>query len=119
MQQGWIKLYRKIVNWEWYTDLPTFKLFVHLLITANRNPARWRGNEVNQGELITSVGSLSVATGLSVSQVRTALKKLERTGEILVKTTRFCTKITVVKYSDYQAFDSFEQQTDDNVVTRS
>ena len=30
MNDGYIKLHRKIVDWEWYDDLPVFRLFIHL-----------------------------------------------------------------------------------------
>lgn len=33
--EGWISLYRKILNWEWYSDANTFRLFIHLLLQAN------------------------------------------------------------------------------------
>lgn len=35
--QGWVKAYRQLLDWEWYTDVPTFKLFLHLLLIVNRS----------------------------------------------------------------------------------
>jgi hypothetical protein len=40
---GYIKLHRKLVDWEWYTDIPTKTLFIHLLLVANHKPNKWRG----------------------------------------------------------------------------
>lgn len=105
MQLGFVMLHRKILNWEWYTDANTFKLFVHLLLCANHTACRYRGNEVGRGEYITSLSSLATMSGLTLRQVRTSLARLQRTGEIDVKTTQFYTKITVLKYDDYQSFE--------------
>lgn len=103
--QGWVKLHRKIVDWEWYTDLPTYKLFTHLLITANHTDNKWRGETVKKGSLITSLASLSSQTGLSVQQVRTALKNLKKTGEILTQSTNKNTVVIVLNYECYQESD--------------
>jgi len=117
MQQGWIMLHRKIVNWEWYTDVNTFKLFVHLILYANHTAAKWRGIEVKRGELITRTASLSSSTGLTQRQVRTALGHLRKTGEISVKTTKLYTRITVENYGLYQGFEQLEQNTGDTEAT--
>ena len=79
---GWIKIHRQIIDWEWYSDIPTCRLFLHLLLIANHAPKKWQGQTIDKGELITSIGSLSEQTGLTIKQVRTALDKLESTGEI-------------------------------------
>ena len=117
MQQGWVMLYRKIVNWEWYTDVNTFKLFVHLILFANHSAGRWRGVEIKRGELITSIASLSSSTGLTQRQVRTALGHLRKTGEISVETTRLYTRITVENYGLYQGFEQLEQDSCDTQAT--
>jgi hypothetical protein len=32
---GWIKIHRSILEWEWYEDTNTFRLFMHLILKAN------------------------------------------------------------------------------------
>jgi hypothetical protein len=32
---GYIKLYRSLLKWEWYDDSNVFRVFMHLLLTAN------------------------------------------------------------------------------------
>ena len=110
MRQGYIKLYRKIVNWEWAKDIKTFRLFIQLLLDANKDTGLWRGVKTERGELITSLGYLSDATGLTVNEVRTALSHLQKTGEITVQSTKFYTLIHIVNYGIYQGFEQFEQQ---------
>ena len=35
LENGYVTIQRKIVKWEWYKNPNTFKLFVHLILTAN------------------------------------------------------------------------------------
>lgn len=102
MNNGYIKLHRKILDWQWYTDTNTFKLFIHLLLTANIEDKMWRNVEVKRGQLITSREHLAHATNLSVQQVRSCIDKLKNSNEILIKSTNKYTLITIVKYNDYQ-----------------
>lgn len=39
--EGYITIHRKIVDWEWYKDIPTRVLFEHLLLTANWKDKKW------------------------------------------------------------------------------
>lgn len=80
--EGYIKLHRKIVDWQWYTDLPTRVLFEHLLLTANWQDNKWRDITIKRGQRITSLEHLSKETGLSVQNIRTSLSKLEKTRRI-------------------------------------
>ncbi len=91
-----------MLKWQWYDDIKVKALFLHLLLKANFVEAKWRGMIILPGQLITSVEKLSVETGLSIKEVRTALKKLQDTEEIQVKTTNKSTLITVNKYEQYQ-----------------
>lgn len=102
MEKGWIKTYRSFLKWEWYNDINTKTLFIHLLLTANYEDKKWRGIDVKRGELITSLSHLSEETRLSVRQVRTSLNKLKSTGEITTKPTSKYTLISIVNYSNYQ-----------------
>ena len=99
---GWIKLHRQIVDWEWYTDHNTFRVFIHLLLTANHKDKKYRGIELKAGSIVTSRDILAIATGLSVRQVRTALDKLKTTNELTIKTSSQGTIIEVVNYAKYQ-----------------
>lgn len=116
-QQGWIKAYRKIVDWEWYTDANVFRVFMHILLSANHSPKKWHGITVNAGELVTSIGSLAAQLKLSEQQIRTALCKLEKTGEITKKSTNRNTVIFAVNYELYQGLSYEEQQTDNKQAT--
>lgn len=102
MNEGWVKIFRKLVNWEWYTDSPTKCLWLHLLLTANIEPTMYRGKEIPRGSLATTEMKLSVETGLSRQQIRTAMNKLISTNEISKQSCKEYTIISVKKYDNYQ-----------------
>jgi len=101
-QGGWLKLHRKIMDWRWYHNHKTFKLFIHILLRANFLQKTWGKVTIKRGQFITSYNHLSDDTGLSVQEVRTAIKNLVETNEILVESTNKFTIITVIKYEKYQ-----------------
>ena len=100
---GWIKLHRKILEWEWYTDNPTKILFIHLLLTCSNQSRVWKGIELKAGEIITSISKLKNETCLTTKQLRRSLKKLEKTLEMGKQTTNKYTKITLLNYADYNS----------------
>ena len=108
--EGWITLHRKLLDWEWYDDIPVKVLFLHLLLKANYQPTKWRGQTIDEGELITSISSLSEETGLSIKQVRTALDKLQSTGEIGTRRASKGQAIKVHNYGIYQRYNEAEGQ---------
>lgn len=108
MAKGWIKLYRKFLDWEWYGDHKVVALFVHCLLKANHKKKQWRGNTIPRGTFITSYDSLSSEIGLSTRELRTAFKKLESTGEIDKRSTSVNSWVTVVNYDSYQSSDKPE-----------
>lgn len=102
MPEGWIKLHRSLLNWEWYDDINTKVLFFHLLLSCNYEQKKWRGVNIEPGQIITGRYKLSEQTGLSEQQVRTSLSKLKSTNEITIKTTSKFSVITVVSWKSYQ-----------------
>lgn len=110
MCNGWIKLHRKILDWEWFTSPSTLQLFIYLLLRANKEDKKWRGILIKRGQLVTSVATISEETKLSTQQVRTSLNRLKSTNEITSKTTNRFTLVTVCKYESYQLYEETEQQ---------
>ena len=120
---GWIKLHRGLIDWEWYTDHNTCRLFIHCILRANHADTKWRGQKLNRGQFITSLESLSNETGLSVSQIRTSFSKLKSTDEIASLSQARSRVITVLKYDQYQSDDRLsdkqiasESQADDKQI---
>lgn len=108
--EGWIKLYRKFCEWEWYKVSEMVHLFIHILLSANREPGEWRGIKINRGQLITGRNSLSDSTGISQQTIRTCLNRLKSTSEITIKSTNKYSIITIIKYEDYQNINGVTNQ---------
>ena len=102
----YIRLFRKMVNWEWYTDVNTKVLFLHCLLRANWKSGSWKGIQYERGQFITSLNTLATETGLSIKMVRTALSHLIMTGEVTSegqgKGKAQYRIITVLNYDSYQ-----------------
>ena len=99
----YVKISRKILEWEWYTDINTKVLFLHILLKANWKQGRFQGTEVPRGSFVTSQQNLALETGLTLKNVRTALKHLENTGEVAVNRHPKFSVITIKNYDKYQS----------------
>ena len=99
---GFIKLHKKMLKWEWYDDVNTCRLFIHCLLRANYEAGSWHGIEYDKGQFITSLPSLAKETHLSIQQVRTALSHLKSTGELTDEQHPSCRVITVNNWGEYQ-----------------
>ena len=108
---SWLKVYRKIIDWEWFSDSKTFHTFIYLLIRANIKQSRWNGHIIRRGQLVTSYQKIAAATGMSVSSAKRAIVNLVSTGEIIAEPTNRYNLITIVKYELYQAQFSDEEHT--------
>lgn len=116
-KNGFIVIHRKITDWEWYTDASTFKVFMHLLLTANFSDQKFKGMTIKRGQRVASYESLAKETGLSVRNVRTAIKHLKSTNEVTSYSTPQYTVFSIVKYNDYQDKRQANRQTTDKPLT--
>jgi hypothetical protein len=110
---GWIKVFRSLLDWEWYKKPNMVHLFIHLLLSANHESKKWQGIEIKRGQLVTGRKSLSKATGISERSIRTCLEMLKTTSELTIKTTNKYSIITICKYEDYQELKSISDQQSD------
>lgn len=102
MAGNFIKIDRKILKWEWWSDINTFRLFMYMLISAYWKDGNYKGKIIERGSFPSSISELSKETNLSVMEIRTSLKHLQLTGEITSKATNKFTIFTVVNYNLYQ-----------------
>lgn len=115
---SWIKLYRKLLDWEWYKNVNTTRVFIHLLLRANVEDRVWKGVAVNRGQFITSIENLAKETHLSFQQTRTALHNINSTSDITIKTTNKYTLITINKYNDYQQITSNQKKSNTYLTSK-
>lgn len=107
-------------DWEWYENTNVFRLFYHCLLHTNLEDKRYCGREIKAGQFVSSITRISAETGLTESQVRTALKKLKDTGYISTKSTNKYTIYTVNEYQKYiDCGQVAEATTEENTVVEN
>lgn len=99
---GYIKLFRSIIEWEWYKDPYVMRVFLHCLLVASSKNYFCRVLYVKKGSFWTSRRRLAQALDISEYRVRQALKKLEETGEISCHSTCNGVCISIVNWNFYQ-----------------
>lgn len=99
---GFFKLYRSMINWEWFKDSSTLHVFIYCLLKANHKDQRYKGDVVKRGSFFTSRKIIAEETGMTERKVRTALEHLKMTNELTILTSSKGTVISVNNYDDYQ-----------------
>ena len=101
--KGYIRLHRNIVDWCWYKNANTFRVFIHLLLNANIKPHKFVNVIIKRGEIATSYDKIAGELNLSYKQVRTAIEHIVRAGTGAVKQYPKFLVITVLNYNAYQS----------------
>jgi len=110
--EGFVKAYRSMMEWEWYTNSHTKDLFLHCLLKANYSESKWQGQTLPAGSFVTSIDVLAKETGMSIQNIRTAKSNLQKTGELTSHSTN---KYTIMHVENWQKYQGME--TDDNKQT--
>jgi len=120
MNEGFIKLRRGLLDWDYIDEPNVLSLFVICILKANHKPQKWRGIDIGIGEFVSSYEKLSIESGLTVQQVRTAVNKLKKTGDLTSKATNKYTLFKVVKYEKQEENKEVvtnKQQTNNKQIT--
>lgn len=100
--EGWIKIYRELLQWEWFEKSEMVHLFIYLLLKASREDRKWQGIPVKKGQLVTTNGTIRRDLKLSEQTIRTCMKRLISTGEITYQATNRYVVVTICNYDRYQ-----------------
>lgn len=102
-QTTFVKIDRNILQWRWYQDSNTMRVFLHLILMANIKDHDFEKITVHRGELVTSLTSLSKQLKMSIRSVRTSLEHLKSTGEVTSRNYPHYQVISISEYDRYQA----------------
>lgn len=116
---GFIKLHRDVLQWEWYQDSNTKCLFLHCLLKANHTDKKWQGILIKRGSFITSYDTLAKELKIGVQSIRTSISKLKLTGELTSQSTSRNTLLIINNYNLYQSTNTptNKQLTNDQQTT--
>lgn len=102
MNGNYIKIFRSLLEWEWWHDPNTCRVFIYMLLKANWSDKEWKGEVIKRGSFVSSVSRIANDCDMSVDQVRTAVKHLRNTKEITTVSSAKNTVFTVLNYEKYQ-----------------
>jgi hypothetical protein len=105
MMSGWMKLHRSTLDWEWYGDTNTTRVWLHLLLTANFEAKRYMGHDVPAGASVHGRDELAETLGISVRNVRTALERLKDGQQVTINPCAKFSIITITNWAEYQEDD--------------
>lgn len=122
-KRGWVKIYRELMYKPiWTQTTPEQKvILITILLKANYEENTWphRGKLYNckPGQFITSLESLAAecGKGVTIQNIRTAIKLFENLGFLTNQSTKSGRLITVVNWGKYQ----LEDDEPTNEVTKS
>jgi len=110
MHRGYIKLWRKIEDWEWFDDPITLWFFIRLMFMANWKTKKWHGFTIKPGQFISSIEHLRFEykehgkkKRLGSQMVRTIVKRLSSTCELTCQPTNAFTLFSIVNWKKYQS----------------
>jgi hypothetical protein len=107
---GWVAVYRDLLEKPiWIKSTPERKvILITLLLMANHKPNEWEWNgqkfKVMPGQFITSLEKISqkAGKGISVQNIRSALKYFEKVEFLTNQSTKDSRLITLVNWEVYQ-----------------
>lgn len=126
MNNGWIKLYRNILDHPfWMSSTPEQKtIFITLLLMVNTEDKSWiwKGEKIicKAGQVITSLDEIAkiAGNGVSVRNVRTTLSNLELHDMATNESTKRGRLITICKWHTYKNFPEANDKVTDKQVTK-
>jgi len=107
---GWIKIYRKIVESEMYQSLDSKQrdVMFQCLLLANHSNKKWEWGgelfECKPGQFITSLSKIKkrCAKDVSIKNIRTGLLKLKKWKFLAIKSAKTGRLITICNWETYQ-----------------
>lgn len=123
--KGWVSLHRELIGKPiWLESTPEQKtILITLLLMANHasNKWEWRGEQyvVEPGQFVTSVQKIADKSGkgISVQNVKTAIKRFEKYNFLTNESTKQNRLITIVNWAFYQGEEGRSNQRTNRQLT--
>lgn len=110
MNNGWIKLHRKLLDNPLHNKPAWLSVWLHILVLANHEEKEfiWNGQKqkVRKGQFITGRLELAIKCGVSPSLVERVLKYLEIEHQIEQQKTTKYRVVTILNWDKYQESDT-------------
>ncbi|WP_231701855.1 helix-turn-helix domain-containing protein [Crassaminicella thermophila] len=124
--RGWISLYRCLLEKPiWKNSTPEQKtILITLLLMANHQESEWEWKgqkfKAKPGQFITSLDSIVKACGkgITIQNVRSALKRFEKLGFLTNQSTKTGRLITIENWEIYQENNNQSNKANNKEVTK-
>ena len=105
---GKIYLNKEFVKWPFFNDARMVKMFIYILLNADEG-----------GIFETSLTKLANVAGMSKQELRTALNKLEKNGQITRSATQQATHVKCTNIESYRDKQHSQQHTDQHTTEKN
>lgn len=127
MGDTWVKLYRNLLEKPiWKQSTPEQKtILITLIMMVNYTASEWEWEgkifACEPGQIVTSLESIAQKSGkgISIQNVRTALKRFEKLGFLTDESTKSGRLITVENWGKYQGVDVEPNKEPNKDLTKS
>jgi hypothetical protein len=116
---GWLKLHRKILDSQVFSDPDLLRLWIMLLCRANFKPSFFRGREIGVGQVAFSQRLFCDSLGVSKGKLHRDLNRLKVAGMITIEAGRDFSVASVCNWETYQLTEDDERGTSGALVGRT
>jgi len=116
-RSGWVCLHRSLLQWEWWDEPNTTRLFIYCLLKANHSQQKWRGITVEAGQFIFGIQQCKNESSMSTQSIRTSMNRLISTGSLTRQVTSRHSLITVVNWAKFQSANSLANSLANTLLT--
>lgn len=121
---SYIKIHRKVLHSAIWPNINDWRLAETILLLANWTPGNFQSRngellKVGRGELVTSIKTLKMKSGLSEQEIRTSLVHLEKADFLTSTSTSHFRVIKIKKYREYQDRDETTNKHSNKDLTRT
>lgn len=102
-QDGWVRIYRKLLKSAVFEDALTLKVWIWLLLNANWEERQLlNGTVLKPGELVISQMKAANELRTTRKKLRTCLERLKKCGNVAIKGASTGTHISISNWDTYQ-----------------
>jgi hypothetical protein len=116
MSKGFMCISRdKLDSWRWRNNMAKNYTMMYLLCKANYKDDWFEKTKVCRGQLVFSYDKLSSEMGMPLQTLRTTLRDLSETKQIILEPTRKWTLLTICEYDDWVINNGISNTQDDTI----
>lgn len=109
---GWLKLHRKILESQVFSDPDLLRLWIMLLCRANFKTSYFRGREIGVGQVAFSQRLFCDSLGVSKGKLHRDLNKLKAAGMLSIEAGRDFSVASICNWETYQGIDQDDRGAD-------